>query len=677
MAHHHRTRWRIAWGLVLGVFAACAQPSENECDPGKMYSCYSGPSGTDGVGACRKGSALCMAAGKLGVCEGELVPEPELCDGDDNDCDGTVDEGVTNACGGCTTLDHQPGEPCVPCGTWSCAGREVITCSGGRLNNCGACNEPDVVGLNTACVGDNGCAGTFACADAGASSVCIAAAKNNCGVCGASTVAGVGDACATGGCTGTLSCSSSGLATACTGPGRNNCNACGQPNVANLGERCALTGPGCGVLGCNATGDNAECVASTVDPDSDGVADPCDTCPMVVNPVQTDGDGDGFGDACDTCPALMNVNQVDTDRDGKGDACDNCATLANTTQTDSDFDGVGDACDTDSDNDGAPNTSDNCPTVVNAGQLDADGDGRGDACDNCAAVQNASQADGDGDGRGDACDNCVAASNAAQTDDDSDGKGNACDNCALVSNAAQTNDDGDAFGNACDNCPSLSGANQDDVDQDGKGDVCDLVISELGAAGPGGADDEFLELYNPSNQSVSVAGWVLHYRSATGTSWAVSTILPAGASVPARGFYLVTSLVASNGYTGSTTSDYPARAVSSPFALKTLSWAGTGGHVRIVLPGTPTTATNTDPGVSDLVGWGNATAPEGTAAPVGTWASNGSGSIERKASAGSTSMTMLTSEASSGNGRDTNDNGADFVTRATRGPQNTASPTEP
>jgi hypothetical protein len=204
-----------------------------------------------------------------------------------------------------------------------------------------------------------------------------------------------------------------------------------------------------------------------------------------------------------------------------------------------------------------------------------------------------------------------------------------------------------------------------------------VLISELAGAGPGGPDDEFLELYNPSMQSVSLAGWVLHYRSATGTSWNVTTILPAGASVPARGFYLVTSLTGASGYTGTVTPDYVARAVTAPMAPKTLAWAAAGGHVRLVLPGASTSIANTDPAVSDLVGWGTAMYADGTPAPVGAWASNGTGSIERKANAASTSMTMATTDAAAGNGWDTNDNGANFVTRAVREPQNTSASPEP
>ena len=116
------------------------------CTPGDMMTCYSGPPGTQGVGACAPGTSKCDASGTAwGPCSGETIPAFDSCnDGVDNDCDGTGDnppdqdgDGWTACQGDCC---DSPAEGCgspnlVNPGAFEVAGNTVDDDCDGTVDN--------------------------------------------------------------------------------------------------------------------------------------------------------------------------------------------------------------------------------------------------------------------------------------------------------------------------------------------------------------------------------------------------------------------------------------------------------------------------------------------------------------------------------------------------------------
>jgi DNA/RNA endonuclease G (NUC1) len=163
-----------------------------------------------------------------------------------------------------------------------------------------------------------------------------------------------------------------------------------------------------------------------------------------------------------------------------------------------------------------------------------------------------------------------------------------------------------------------------------------IVISQV--YGGGGNKDatytnDFVELYNSGESTVSLAGWTIQYASSSGSTWS-KTVL--GGTIAPGGYYLVQEAVGSGG-----TTPLPA-----PNATGTIAMSATAGKVALVSSSTTLSGTCPvdDASVVDFVGFGGANCYEGNG-PTPTL-SNTKAAIRQDPT------------------QDTNDNAADFITGA-------------
>jgi len=173
-------------------------------------------------------------------------------------------------------------------------------------------------------------------------------------------------------------------------------------------------------------------------------------------------------------------------------------------------------------------------------------------------------------------------------------------------------------------------------------------ISQVYGGGGGGSGtyaNDYIELFNNSGSAVSIGGWSLQYGSSTGSSFGSSSgnaaLIPAGASIPPCGYYLIQVGTASSSTTGAALPVTPD--LVSPTGP---NMAAAAGKVALInnqtIPGPACSGNTSGPNYVDVVGYGG-----------------GSGSCYETAFTPATSSTTTAVRKGAGT-QDTDNNSADF-----------------
>jgi hypothetical protein len=125
---------------VVGPQPEVCDGKDNDCngmvDDGALPQ-VNVPCGTSQVGECKFGTTACVSGAIK--CQNEVKAQPETCDGKDNDCDGVVDNNPQGAGASCDLVPGSPGA-CKP-GVQQCLAG-ALKCTGGVGPTTEICDGP-------------------------------------------------------------------------------------------------------------------------------------------------------------------------------------------------------------------------------------------------------------------------------------------------------------------------------------------------------------------------------------------------------------------------------------------------------------------------------------------------------------------------------------------------------